>query len=92
MHHLLTLAAKQDNIEGLPEPMDLAGESSAACIFTDCYITTNSAGTGWVWGKEAPSSPGSTMEEGEASTSMGVHQEGHDNAPNTVGCITYWHL
>ena len=51
MHHLLTSAAKEDNIEGFPEPMDLAGESSAACIFTDCYITTDSAGTGWVWGR-----------------------------------------
>ena len=74
MHHLLTLAAKEDIIEGLPEHTDLAGESSAAHIFTNCYITTNSAGTGWVWGKEAPPSPGSTMEEGEANMGTRVHQ------------------
>ena len=84
-----TSAAEEDIIVGLPEPLDVAGESLAACIFIDCNITMNSAGTGWVWGKEALPSPGFTMEEGEASTSTRVHKEVCGNAPNTVRCITY---
>ena len=84
-----TLAAKEDVTVGLPEPTDVAGESLAACIFTDCNITTNSADTCCVCGKEAPPSPGSTMEEGEASTSTRVHKEVHGNASDTVRCITY---